>query len=80
LIKDPYVQQVSTLPRVKEFLAKYDAKKTRDTYRSSLVKLNGYLETKYDDSNSNCETIIDSLHKQKIDVYDLLHGFISYLP
>ena len=59
------MQQVSTLPRVKEFLDKYDAKKTRDTYRSSLVKLNSYLETKYDNINSNCDTIIDPLHSKR---------------
>ena len=75
-----YVEQISAYPKVIEFLSSYNTKKTQATYRSSLIKFNNYLESKYNGKAFNCNNIISSILKQEIDAYELLRGFTSYLP
>lgn len=75
--KDPYVQQVYNLPRVKLFV---DSKNIRSTktggnYRTALVHLNSFVTKQY---NKNSHSIIDYLTNGG-DVYELLQGYSNYL-
>lgn len=69
------VEKIGKLSKVNEFLDSYDAKKTRVNYRSSLIKFNNYLESKF---GYNCDTVI-SLIPEKLNPYELIRGFVSYL-
>ncbi len=77
--KQPEVQAVYNLPRVKKFIDKKarSSAKTGRTYLSALVKFNSYTKKEHD---HNADSIIDVLIKMKINVYDLLDGFIAFLP
>lgn len=77
--KNPQVQAVYNLPRVKKFIDKKNRRstKTGGSYLSALVKLNGYVVKEH---NHNVDTIIDLILENKINVYDLLDGYVSYLP
>lgn len=77
--KDPEVQAVYQLPRIKQFIDKKARRsvKTGRTYLSALVKLNAFTKKEY---NHNAYSIVDTLLKMKVNVYDLLDGFISFLP
>jgi site-specific recombinase XerC len=77
--KDLEVQAVYQLPRVKSFIDMKSRKsiKTGGTYLSALVKLNQYVKSKY---GSDSDTIIDYLTKKPKEVYELLDGYIGYLP
>lgn len=82
--KDEYKAKVLGLSRVQEF---YDSKsqggKTADVYLSSIIKLNRFLESKY---NLNCDNVIAKLKPKsrnkdpEMDVYKLLRDYIIYLP
>jgi integrase len=69
------VEKINKLSKVKAFLDNYDAKKTRVNYRSSLIKFNSYLESKF---GYNCDTVINLMPK-KLNPYDLIRGFVPYL-
>lgn len=76
--KDPYVQEVYNIPRVKSFV---DNKtegsiKTGLNYLSAIVKMNSYLKEKY---NKNSDSIINYLTDNPKEVYALLGGYIKYL-
>lgn len=51
--------------------------KSKNAYKSGLEHLNKFLQTKY--SQYNIESILEPLLQNKIDVYELLDKFVSYL-
>lgn len=75
--QDHYVQSVYEQRRVNNFLEDFESKKTQDAFKSALVRFNRYVESKH---NSTCHDIVDLVTNGKVDVYDLVKGFIKYLP
>ena len=54
-----------------------NSKSSKNAYSSALTHLNNFIFNKY--SNYNCETILQPLSKNKINIYELFERFISYL-
>ena len=54
-----------------------NSKSSKNAYSSALTHLNNFIFNKY--SNYNCETILQPLLKNKINIYELFERFISYL-
>ena len=50
---------------------------SKKAYSSGLLHFNNFILRHY--SNYNCETILQPLLKNKINVYELLEGFVAYL-
>ena len=50
---------------------------SKNAYSCGLFHLNNFILRKY--SNYNCETILQPLLKNKINVYEFIEGFVSYL-
>src|SRR6188472_1163649 len=50
--------------------------RSKNAYRSGLEHFNKFLQEKY---SHDIETILEPLSKSKIDVYELLDKFVSYL-
>jgi integrase len=67
------------LPKLVAFLNSIErnSKSSKHAYFSGLIHLNNFIFSKY--SNYNCETILEPLLKNKINIYELFEGFISYL-
>ena len=67
------------LPKLSAFLNSIErnSKSSKHAYFSGLIHLNNFIFSKY--SNYNCETILEPLLKNKINIYELFEGFISYL-
>ncbi|MGA7010384.1 MAG: hypothetical protein WB612_11680, partial [Nitrososphaeraceae archaeon] len=67
------------LPKLAAFLNSIErnSKSSRHAYFSGLIHLHNFIFSKY--SNYNCETILEPLLKNKINIYELFEGFISYL-
>ena len=67
------------LPKLAGFLNSIErnSKSSKHAYFSGLIHLNNFIFSKY--SNYNCETILEPLLKNKINIYELFEGFISYL-
>ncbi len=67
------------LPKLAAFLNSIErnSKSSKHAYFSGLIHLNNFIFSKY--SNYNCETILEPLLKNKINIYELFEGFISYL-
>lgn len=66
-------------PKLVAFLNSVERNSTgsKNAYLSGLRHLNNFIIRKY--SNYNCETILQPLLKNKINIYELFEGFISYL-
>jgi integrase len=86
VLKNPSLTRfrVAEMPKVKTFLESVErnSKDTRSTYHLGLTWFQDFLDS---NSNSNVkvkldlETVLQHLAKNKIDVYELLDGFVSYL-
>ena len=78
--------RILTMPKVLTFLESIErnSKNTRSNYHLGLACFQNYLDA---NSNSNSsvkikldlETVLPLLSKNKMDVYELLDGFLSYL-
>jgi hypothetical protein len=54
------------------------------SYVSALVHFQNFLDKRYSNSNNdnqgyNCETILKPLIENKINIYELFNGFVSYM-
>ncbi len=67
------------LPKAAAFLSSVErnSASSKKAYSSGLVHLSNFILRKY--SNYNCETILQPLLKNKINIYEFFEGFISYL-
>ena len=78
-------QQIEGLPKVKYFLESIwrNSKRSKETYQSGIKHFQQFLNTKY--SGKTVESILSSLNndgngqEQKLDVYELLENFVSFL-
>lgn len=77
-------KQIDLLPKVKVFLdaISRNSIKSKKAYSSGLALLQNFLndkdqKLKYQDCN--CETILEPLSEDKVNVYELLDSFISYV-
>ena len=74
--------ELLNLPMVKSFLDGMGRAsiKSMKTYASALVHFQDFLDKKYSHNGSyNCETILKPITKNKINLYELLDGFVSHL-
>jgi integrase len=54
--------------------------KSMNTYASALAHFQDFLDKKYNhDCCYNCETILKQITENKVNIYELLDGFVSYL-
>jgi integrase len=75
----PATVLVSTTPRVKSFLNSIsrNSRSTMKSYASALVHLENFIKQEY--PGYDCSSIIEALAENKINIYRLLDGFISYI-
>jgi site-specific recombinase XerD len=78
--------ELSKLPTVKSFLdsIRHGSVKSMNSYASALVHFQNFLDKRYISNNNdnqgyNCETIIKPLIENKINIYELFNGFVSYM-
>jgi integrase len=80
--------QVESFPKVKVFLESIarNSIKSKRSYSSGLSLLQTFLNSKEVNQRNqgymhdyNCETILQPLSENKVNVYELLDGFVSYL-
>ena len=76
---DITISTMMELPKVKLFLdsVERNSSSSRLSYSCGLFHLNNFISQKY--SIYNCETILQALSKNIINLYELFEGFISYL-
>ena len=67
------------LPKVKLFLDSIErnSNSSRAAYSCGLLHLENFISHKYE--KYDCETILQPLSENKINIYELLEGFVSYL-
>jgi hypothetical protein len=77
-------KQIELLPKVKVFLDSIarNSIKSKKSYSSGLSLLQNFLgakeqKQKYD--SCNCNTILQPLSENRINVYELLDNFVSYV-
>ena len=70
---------MTNLPKVKLFLESIErnSKSSRVTYSCGLLHLSNFISRKYE--KYDCETILEPLSKNKINIYELFEGFVSHL-
>jgi integrase len=70
---------MTNLPKVKLFLESIgrNSRSSRIAYSCGLLHLSNFISRKY--AKYDCETILQPLSENKINIYELLEGFISYL-
>jgi hypothetical protein len=53
------------------------------SYASALVQFQNFLDKRYSSNNDNqghtCKTILKPLIENKINIYELFNGFVSYM-
>jgi integrase len=79
------INRIELLPKVKIFLDSIarNSIKSKKSYSSGLILLQNFLNSetyqqRYQ-NNLNCETILESLSENKINIYELFDGFVSYI-
>jgi hypothetical protein len=67
-------------PKVRTFLESVgrNSVKTRKAYELGLKTLQRFLKQSYD-SKENTESILDRVHRNEVNPYELIDGFVSYL-
>jgi integrase len=70
---------MTKLPKVKLFLESIErnSRSSRIAYSCGLLHLSNFISRKY--AKYDCETILQPLSENKINIYELLEDFISYL-
>ena len=73
------INELLKIPAVKAFLDSTgrNSIKTKKSYASALAHLQNFLNQKY--QGYNCETILKPLVENKINIYELLDSFVSYI-
>jgi integrase len=73
------INELLKIPLVKAFLdsSGRNSIKTRKSYASALAHFQNFLNQKY--PGYNCETILKPLVENKINIYELLDSFVSYI-
>ena len=77
-------KQIDLTPKVKIFLDSIarNSIKSKNSYSSGLILLQGFLnaeEQKQKYNDCNCETILQPLLENRVNVYELLDSFVSYI-
>jgi integrase len=77
-------KQIDLTPKVKIFLDSIarNSIKSKNSYSSGLILLQGFLnaeEQKQKYNDCNCETILQPLLENRVNVYELLDTFVSYI-
>jgi integrase len=74
------VKAILETPKVKLFLDSIgrNSQGSKKTFGSILGVFQDFLTTKYGE-NHNCETMIQTVSKNEINIYELLDAFVSYL-
>jgi integrase len=74
------VKAILETPKVKLFLDSIgrSSQGSKKTFGSILGVFQDFLTTKYGE-NHNCETMIQTVSKNEINIYELLDAFVSYL-
>jgi integrase len=80
----PVIRQTENLPKVRSFLESIcrNSKQSKNTYQSGINHFQQFLNAKY--PGKTVESILSLLnnsneHERKIDVYELLDNFVSFL-
>ena len=82
------VVKIDSLPKVKGFLDSIgrNSKASKRTYSTGLALFQDYLDSeafqqRYDNNykKCNCETILEPLSQNKINVYEFFDGFVSFI-
>ena len=70
---------MTKLPKVKLFLESIErnSRRSRTAYSCGLLHLSNFISDKY--AKYDWETILQPLSENKINIYEMLEGFISYL-
>ena len=76
--------KVESMIKVKTFLdgIERNSKDSRNSYHGGLTRFQDFLDNSYNEKKNQSftvETILQSLTKNEIDVYELLDTFVSYL-
>lgn len=68
-------------PKVSAFLnsIKKRSLKTSRSYSSALIHLDNFVKKEYPNDNYNSDSIVDSITDNRINVYNLLDRFVSYI-
>jgi integrase len=68
-------------PRVSAFLnsIKKRSLKTSRSYSSALIHLDNFIKKQYPNDSYNSDNIVDAMVENKINVYELLDSFVSYI-
>src|SRR6476619_2596123 len=68
-------------PRVSAFLnsVKKRSLKTCRSYSSALIHLDNFVKKEYPNGSYNSDSIVDAITQNKINVYNLLDSFVSYI-
>lgn len=71
-------KQIGDLPKVKSFLDSVgrNSKQSRQTYHAAIVDFQHFLHKKY--PGQTADSVLTNLVKNKINVYELLEGFVSF--
>jgi integrase len=84
--REKRTNKIESFPKVKTFLDSIarNSIKSKRSYSSGLSLLQNFLneneyQKKYADYNYNCETILQPLSENRMNVYELLDSFVSYL-
>ena len=68
-------------PKVSVFLnsIKKRSLKTSKSYSSALIHLDNFVKKQYSNNGYNSDNIVDAITQNKINVYNLLDSFVSYI-
>ena len=68
-------------PKVSAFLnsIKKRSLKTSKSYSSALIHLDNFIKKEYSNDGYNSDNIVDAITQNKINVYNLLDSFVSYI-
>ena len=77
----PKTNESLAYPKVLAFLnsIKKRSLKTSRSYSSALIHLDNFIKKQYPDGSYNSDNIVDAMAENKINVYELLDNFVSYI-
>ncbi len=81
LKRKPQTNERLAYPKVSAFLnaIKKRSLKTSRSYSSALIHLDNFVKKEYPSDSYNSDNIVDAITQNKINVYNLLDRFVSYI-
>ena len=81
LKRKPKTNESLAYPKVSAFLnsIKKRSLKTSRSYSSALIHLDNFVKKEYPNDSYNSDNIVDAITQNKINVYNLLDSFVSYI-